>query len=160
MEDSINKMSPPTAVQANPVTTPATSFAMLLLWFRPAPKKVNKSLALMTTSKVSSVAICFARDRTNFAICLSSPRTPDSLVYDNTTCSNAAFSISNCLAFNPCAASCFGIRCFFPISIFSSTVYPFTSMISIRSRSGPWMSLRLFAVAMKSTLDRSNSFST
>ena len=160
MEDSINKISPPTLVQAKPVTTPATSLFSYFVLPRPAPRIANKSSFLILLSKVSSIAICLARLRTNFAIILLKERTPDSLVYSITNFSKTLLSMEISFFEIPCSSICFGNKCLLAISIFSSIVYPFTSIISIRSRKGPCTSARLFAVATNITRDRSNSVST
>ena len=57
----------------------------------------------------------------------------------------------------PWAASCFGIKYWRAIAIFSSSVYPESVSTSIRSRSGPGMVSRVLAVAMNSTCERSNA---
>ena len=56
-EDSINKISPPTLVQASPVTTPATLLFAYLVRDRPAPKNLNKSSSVIFGVNFSSLAI-------------------------------------------------------------------------------------------------------
>ncbi len=83
--DSINKISPPTLVHANPVTTPATSlFSYLSRSNLGAPKMVTISSLVIAILYSSSKAIDLAAKRTTLAICFSKPRTPDSLVYPST----------------------------------------------------------------------------
>eukprot|EP00982_Pelagococcus_subviridis_P014262 31315-Pelagococcus_subviridis.AAC.5 len=57
---------------------------------------------------------------------------------------------------NPCSSSTFGTTCRHAMASFSSSVYPGTVIISMRSRSGPGMVLGSFAVARNVILDRSN----
>ena len=78
--DSINKISPPTCVQAKPVTTPATSLFSNLSLFLGVPKISATFSAVNVISYSSSNAIDFAAKRTTFAIFFSKPRTPDSRV--------------------------------------------------------------------------------
>ena len=64
--------------------------------------------------------------------------------------------ICSCFGVSACSISCLGTRWRTAIAIFSSCVYPGTSMISIRSRSAAGIVASEFAVAIKSTCDKSN----
>ena len=56
------------------------------------------------------------------SIFFSRPLTPDSREY-RSIINSISFGVSfRCVFFNPCASSCFGIRCLMAICIFSSTV--------------------------------------
>jgi len=121
--DSIYRISPPTSVQASPVTTPTmppTSYSSL--WKRGTPRIFSTSAAVTSGLNCSSKPMFFARVRTIFAMFLSSARTPDSRVYSPITFSITFGPILNCLAGTPCASSCFGIRCLRAICILSSRI--------------------------------------
>ena len=81
INDSINKISPPTEVQARPVTTPATSFPSALSRSNfGAPRIFSISLSVNFTLYSSSIATDFAALRIICAIFCSKLLTPDSLV--------------------------------------------------------------------------------
>ena len=87
--DSMNKISPPTRVQANPVTTPATLlFSYLSLSNLGAPKTSTTSFKDNFLLYGVSIAIFLATCLTILAICLSKPLTPDSRVYPSIIFSN------------------------------------------------------------------------
>ena len=79
-EVSINKISPPVLVQANPVTTPGMICSEYFLGSIPGPKSFKTFSLVITGLNFSSNAICFALFLISFAIFFSSPLTPLSLV--------------------------------------------------------------------------------
>ena len=64
----------------------------------------------------------------------STPRTPLSEVYCSTTVSMVLTGSLSCFAVMPVSVRCLGTKWRLAIWTFSSTVYPVTSMISMRSR--------------------------
>ncbi len=79
--DSINNISPPTRVQAKPVTTPATLLFSYLSRSNLGLPKISTTSSLETLMLYSSsIAIFLAAYRTILATCFSRPRTPDSRV--------------------------------------------------------------------------------
>ena len=120
---SINKISPPTDVQAKPVTTPATSFPSYKSLSKiGAPNIFSTSALLRRGSLGSSMAILVATPRTKEPIFFSKPRTPDSRVYSSITFSiMAGFKVIS-FACIPCCSNCLGRRWRLAISIFSSMV--------------------------------------
>ena len=120
--DSIKSTSPPILVHANPVTTPRDLWSIFLILDRPAPRTSNKSLAIMLLSKDSSIAICLVLLRTSFAITLSNPLTPDSLVYSSIICLRTGLLNLIWSFAIPCSFICLGNKCRLAISTFSSIV--------------------------------------
>ena len=79
--DSINNISPPTLVHANPVTTPAISFDSYLSLKSLAGPSISVSISGEILGLYSIfVAMFFAQYLTILAIFFSKPLTPDSLV--------------------------------------------------------------------------------
>ena len=79
--DSTNNISPPTAVHAKPVTTPAYSFpSYLSREYSFIPKYSCKSFTVIVCGYSSSNAFFRAIFRIILAIFLSNSRTPDSRV--------------------------------------------------------------------------------
>ena len=95
----------------------------------------------------------FALYLTTLATFFSSPLTPLSFVYDSIIFSTTLSSIENNFFDNPCSFICLGVRCLLAISIFSSTVYPFTSISSILSNNAGCIVPNSLAVAINITLD-------
>ena len=86
---------------------------------------------------------------------LSKFRTPDSIVYP--VMISLIFSSLKLIwsELIPFWLVCRGSRYFLEIYIFSATLYPLMSMISIRSSRAGWMLSKLFAVAINIILLRS-----
>ena len=104
INDSINNISPPTLVQANPVTTPATSllsYLSLIILGAPRTLIISSSVTFLLYS--SSIATDLAAFLITCAIFASNPRTPDSLVYPSTIFSNCFFPIVKSFEVNPCS---------------------------------------------------------
>ena len=120
---SMKRISPPKGVHAKPVATPGTVVrsATSLKYFC-LPR--NSSTSSVLTSKLSSspAATLAATPRQTPAICLSRPLTPDSRVYSSMIRSIASSSMVIWSVLRPFSFTCFGIRYFLAICVFSSSV--------------------------------------
>ena len=110
-ELSTKRISPPSSVQARPVTTPGASLPCCLSWKAVGRPRYSRRCSFFTTFGYSSSrAIFFAVTRAIFAICFSRPRTPDSCVYSSMMSSRHSLSISRPSFARPCSSSCLGTR--------------------------------------------------
>ena len=87
-------------------------------------------------------------------------RTPASRVYSLTTLSIAPSVKRTRSAVSPCASSCAGTRWSRAIARLSFSVYPGSSITSMRSSSAGAIVESVLAVAMNITRERSNDTST
>ena len=103
-------------------------------------------------------AACTAAARQSASKHRCKPRTPASRVYPRTIVSIASSGIRSFGSgrARPCSSRTRGAMCVAAILCFSSAVYPGTSIISMRSRSGPGMVRPSLAVARNVTRERSN----
>ena len=130
----------------------------LRLWesFAPTPLLSKET----PTDPSSAPAACTAAARHSDAKHRVSPRTPASRVYPLTTVSIASAPMESrgvpAVVSNPCSSKTLGTTCCIAMCSFSSAVYPGTSIISMRSRSGPGIVRASFAVARNVTRDKSN----
>ena len=152
---SMNKISPPTFVQASPVTTPISLVVSETALLIGMPKISSIFLMLILGSYSLFIVICSAVQRAIAAKFFSNLLTPLSLVWASMMCFSSFEPNFNSCADSPCSWICFFSRCLLAISTFSSKVYPERLMISIRSSSALWIVERLFAVAMNITFDKS-----
>ena len=119
---SMNRISPPTCVQAKPVTTPGTPVISDKLFGRGTPK-ISSILSMEILESYSfPIAVCRATHRATAAICFSNPRTPLSEVCASIICFSSAFPSLKDFASKPFSSCCFLIKCLFAISTFSSKV--------------------------------------
>ena len=158
----MNRMSPPAGVQANPIATPGSRVRSSASSSskRGTPRNdVIRSGVTRTDSPCPS-----ARRRAIFrhtlAISRSRFRTPASRVYPRASRRRASgVNSTSITGSRPCSRACLGTRCRCAMATFSSSVYPASGMISMRSRSAAGTVSITFAVVMKSTRDRSNATS-
>ena len=161
------RISPPTLVQANPVTEPIRGsdsagfvrnlgtpryfstpsfdtriFAFLLFFFSIPFACFASTISFATLRQIDAIS------RSRFL-------TPASRVYCWIMWMMASSSKRTSSDFNPCARSCLPIIWRFAISFFSCSRYPGNSIISIRSWRGGGMANRTFAVVINITFDKS-----
>jgi hypothetical protein len=152
---STNRTSPPAGVQARPVATPGGGALGHLVEEARAAEVLHEVVGVIADGLALPSASRRATFAATVAISRSRLRTPASRVYPRTIWRMASGSNDSSSGDRPWAASCFGIRYCLAIPTFSSSVYPDSGRISIRSRSGTGIVSRVLAVAMNSTCDRS-----
>ena len=119
---SMNKMSPPTEVQAKPVTTPGTSIISDEFLDIGTPRISSIFCSSILGSYSFSIVICNATQREILAICFSKFLTPLSLVKASITCAISLFPSLYASFWRPVSSICFLMRCLLAISTFSSMV--------------------------------------
>mmetsp|Transcript_52729 Transcript_52729/g.140682 ORF Transcript_52729/g.140682 Transcript_52729/m.140682 type:complete len:299 (-) Transcript_52729:1827-2723(-) len=161
---STNRVLPPSAVQAKPLTTPGgiPSANIVSAAKGGCPTYLTRFSAAMTVRfRFSSLSLTMLRAvfLTIFSSNFLSSLTPASLAYSMISFWTASCPRSRSSRVIPQLSIALGMRYWLAISSFSSAMYPAMWITSILSRRGSGIVLVTFAVQTKSTRERSTGTS-